>query len=67
MQYNIWGLINPQIAFRVTRSKYIGMIAPDLKLKYIIKILIFQEDKKMIDIYAYSADKIHNNHVSIWN
>lgn len=41
------------------------MIAPDLKLKYIIKILIFQEDKKMIDIYAYSADKIHNNHVSI--
>lgn len=36
---------NPQIALRVTRPKYIGMIVPDVKLKCITKIL-FQEDKK---------------------
>lgn len=43
---------NPQIALRVTRPKYIGMIVPDVKLKCITKIL-FQEDKKKkkIDVY----------------
>lgn len=40
MQGNIWSLINPQIAFRITRPKYIGMTAPDHKLKWNSKILI---------------------------
>lgn len=55
---------NPQIALRVTRPKYIGMIVPDVKLKCITKIL-FQEDKKKkkrLMFTPYSADKTHNNH-----
>lgn len=50
MQDNIGSFTSLQIAFRVTRSKYIEMTAPDLKLQCITKILIFQEDKKT-DIY----------------